>query len=69
MSIHLRLRHKVTGLALVSALVPVLALLVLLGWQERRLSSLTLDQFPTPKQLWSKYCKWKGITPDEEEII
>ena len=32
-------------------------------------ASLTLDQFPTPKQLWSKYCKWKGITPDEEEII
>ena len=30
---------------------------------------LTLDQFPTPKQLWTKYCKWKGITPDEEEVI
>jgi len=25
--------------------------------------------FPTPKQLWSKYCKWKGLTADEEEII
>src|SRR5579863_8992698 len=32
-------------------------------------SSLTLDQFPTPKQLWEKDCKWKGITPDEEEVI
>jgi type I restriction enzyme R subunit len=32
-------------------------------------ASLTLDQFPTPKQLWAKYCKWKCITPDEEEII
>src|SRR5215831_12897550 len=32
-------------------------------------ASLTLDQFPTSKQLWTKYCKWKGITPDEEEVI
>jgi len=31
----LRLRHKVTGLALVSALIPMLALLCLLAWQER----------------------------------
>ena len=39
------------------------------GLSAEKESSLTLDQFPTPKQLWSKYCKWKGITPDEEEII
>jgi type I restriction enzyme R subunit len=39
------------------------------GLSSEKETSLTLDQFPTPKQLWSKYCKWKGITPDEEEII
>ena len=39
------------------------------GFSAEKEASLTLDQFPTPKQLWSKYCKWKGITPDEEEII
>ena len=39
------------------------------GLSAEKEASLTLDQFPTPKQLWSKYCKWKGITPDEEEII
>ena len=39
------------------------------GLSAEKEASLTLDQFPTPKQLWSKYCKWKGITPNEEEII
>jgi type I restriction enzyme, R subunit len=39
------------------------------GLSVEKEASLTLDQFPTPKQLWEKYCKWKGITPDEEEVI
>jgi type I restriction enzyme R subunit len=39
------------------------------GLSAEKEASLKLDQFPTPKQLWAKYCKWKGITPDEEEII
>jgi len=41
----LRLRHKVTGLAVISALLPVLALLLLFRWQEGRISSFVLDQF------------------------
>lgn len=45
MALQLRLRHKVTGLALISALVPVLGLLVLLAWQENRLSKLAMSQF------------------------
>lgn len=24
---------------------------------------ITLDQFPTPAELWAKYCVWKGWTP------
>jgi len=41
----LRLRHKVTGLAVISALVPVLALLLLFRWQEGRISSFVIQQF------------------------
>ncbi len=29
---------------------------------------LTLDQFPTPAELWAKYCVWKGWTPAVEHI-
>src|SRR6202140_678543 len=32
-------------------------------------ASLSLDAFPSPKDLWTKYCAWKGLTPDEEEIV
>ena len=33
------------------------------GFSAEKEASLTLDHFPTPMQLWSKYCKWKGTTP------
>ena len=29
---------------------------------------LTLDQFPSPAELWAKYCAWKGWTPAVEHI-
>lgn len=29
---------------------------------------LTLDQFPTPAELWAKYCAWKGWSPAVEHI-
>lgn len=45
MSLKFRLHHKVTGLALISALLPVLALLGMLAWQEKHLSTLALSQF------------------------
>jgi type I restriction enzyme R subunit len=32
-------------------------------------ATLSLDAFPTPKDLWSKYRVWKGLTPDEEAIV
>jgi len=32
-------------------------------------ANLTLDQFPAPAELWAKYRKWKGLTPDEEKIV
>jgi type I restriction enzyme R subunit len=30
---------------------------------------LALDAFPSPSDLWAKYRAWKGLTPDEEEIV
>ena len=32
-------------------------------------ANLSLDAFPSPKDLWSKYRAWKGLTPDEEAIV
>lgn len=30
---------------------------------------LSLDQFPSPEELWRRYCVWKGITPVSEPIV
>ncbi|MBK8221786.1 MAG: DEAD/DEAH box helicase family protein [Candidatus Obscuribacter sp.] len=30
---------------------------------------LTLDQFPSPEELWQSYCKWKGIEGEAEKVI
>src|ERR1035437_5287844 len=32
-------------------------------------TSLALDAFPSPAELWEKYRAWKGLTPDEEKIV
>lgn len=32
-------------------------------------ANLTLDQFPSPAELWEKYRTWKGLTVDEEQIV
>jgi type I restriction enzyme R subunit len=29
---------------------------------------LALDRFPTPAELWARYCKSKSYTPDQEAI-
>ncbi len=29
---------------------------------------LSLDEFPSPDELWSRYRSWKGLTPAQEEI-
>ena len=31
--------------------------------------NLGLDEFPSPEELWSRYCVWKGFTSVEEPII
>ncbi|MGJ8643338.1 MAG: EcoAI/FtnUII family type I restriction enzme subunit R [Luteolibacter sp.] len=30
---------------------------------------IPLDQFPTPAELWSRYCKAQGTTPEQEAIV
>ena len=32
-------------------------------------ADLPLDAFPSPVNLWSTYCAWKGLTPDAEQIV
>jgi len=32
-------------------------------------SNLALDAFPSPADLWARYCAWKGLTPAEEQIV
>ena len=32
-------------------------------------TELPLDAFPTPEALWTSYRTWKGLEPDEEELI
>jgi type I restriction enzyme R subunit len=39
------------------------------GISDQKEASLTLDQFPAPADLWEKYRAWKGLTPDQEQIV
>ncbi|GDY14312.1 DEAD/DEAH box helicase [Planctomycetota bacterium] len=32
-------------------------------------TTLTIDQFPSPAELWAKYCAWKGLKPADEPIV
>jgi type I restriction enzyme, R subunit len=32
-------------------------------------NTLTLDEFPTPASLWSRYREWKGLPPDADDIV
>ena len=30
--------------------------------------NLTLDEFPNPAELWSRYCAWKGWSPEVRQV-
>ncbi len=32
-------------------------------------TTLTLDDFPSPEDLWARYCAWKGLTSEVEAIV
>ena len=31
--------------------------------------SIALDEFPSPTELWRRYCSWKGWTPEVERVV
>ncbi|MCG6138850.1 MAG: DEAD/DEAH box helicase family protein [Nostoc sp. LLA-1] len=35
----------------------------------QREQEIPLNQFPTPQELWQKYCDWKGINSDIQPIV
>jgi len=39
------------------------------GISAEKEATLALDAFPSPSDLWAKYCAWKGLTPDEQGIV
>jgi len=39
------------------------------GISEAKESSLSLEAFPPPGQLWAKYCEWKKLSSIEEELV
>jgi len=39
------------------------------GQSELTETDLSLDAFPSPEQLWSRYRVWKGIAPAQEEVV
>ena len=39
------------------------------GTSAQRETGLTLDQFPSPQELWSRYRRWKGLTPEAESVV
>jgi type I restriction enzyme R subunit len=32
-------------------------------------TTLALDAFPAPAELWSRYLSWKGLTPAQEQVV
>src|ERR1700756_5745564 len=39
------------------------------GTSAEKEATLSLDAFPSPKELWSKYYAWRGLSAKEEEIV
>lgn len=39
------------------------------GLGEKVESNLNLDAFPTPEELWRRYCTWKGLTAKAEQVV
>ena len=39
------------------------------GASAERETSLFLNEFPSPGDLWGRFCAWKGLTPEAEGIV
>ncbi|MDA7888961.1 DEAD/DEAH box helicase family protein [Pirellulales bacterium] len=35
----------------------------------QREQQIPLDAFPSPEDLWKKYCQWKGLTDDSQQVV
>ncbi len=31
--------------------------------------NLALNEFPSPSTLWARYCEWKGLPPESDDIV
>jgi type I restriction enzyme R subunit len=38
------------------------------GLSEQRESQLSLEAFPAPEELWRRYCRWKGLSDDQQRV-
>ena len=39
------------------------------GTCDKKESTLALNAFPSPQELWGKYREWKQLTPEAEEVV
>jgi len=39
------------------------------GQSKKLETTLSMEEFPSPKELWEKYRQWKGLAPDQESIV
>ena len=39
------------------------------GASVERETTLSLDEFPSPGDLWNRFCAWKDLTPEDEEVV
>lgn len=39
------------------------------GQSAEKEANLTLDTFPSPAELWTRYAKWKVLTPEAESLV
>ena len=39
------------------------------GQSAQQEATISLEEFPSPDDLWDRYRKWKGLTPEAEQII
>ncbi len=38
------------------------------GLSEQRETQLSLEAFPGPQELWQRYCRWKGLSDDQQRV-
>src|SRR5258708_18021594 len=39
------------------------------GLSEQQEATLRLEEFPSPDDLWDRYRRWKGLSPEAEQIV